>query len=75
MFPAGDMILRRDSYLSLIYEHGTHFVFPESLLRIMFPAGGDLMPLVFKAGRAYPKECRAVREDIDRNLKEIIKKW
>ena len=63
------------TYLSLIYEHGTHFVFPESLLKTMFPAGGDLMPLVFKAGRAYPKECRAVREDIDRNLKEIIKKW
>ena len=63
------------TYLSLIYEHGTHFVFPESLLRIMFPAGGDLMPLVFKAGRSYPKECRAVREDIDRNLKEIITKW
>ena len=63
------------TYLSLTYEHGTHFVFPESLLKIMFPVAGDLMPAVFRAGRQYPKECRAVREDIDRNLKEIITEW
>jgi len=60
------------TFLSLIYEHGTHFVFPESLLKIMLPVGTDLMTLVFKAGREYPKECKAVREDIDIKLREII---
>jgi hypothetical protein len=25
-------------FKALIYEHGTHFVFPESMLRIMLPA-------------------------------------
>ena len=58
-----------------LYEHGTHFVFPESLLRIMLPVGADLMTLVFKAGREYPKECKAVREDIDIRLREIITEW
>lgn len=63
------------TFLSLIYEHGTHFVFPESLLKIMMYSAGDLMPLVFKAGRQFPRECKAVREDIDRNLCEIISAW
>ena len=58
-----------------MYEHGTHFVFPESLLKIMLPVGADLMPMVFKAGRQYPKECTAVREDIDRKLRETIAEW
>ena len=63
------------TFLSLIYEHGTHFVFPESLLKIMMYSAGALMPLVFKAGRQFPRECKAVREDIDRNLCEIISAW
>ncbi|MBQ6439922.1 MAG: acyl-CoA thioester hydrolase [Mogibacterium sp.] len=63
------------TYLSLIYEHGTHFVFPESLLKIMLPVGADLMSLAFKAGREYPKECKAVRIDIDNKLSEIIREW
>lgn len=63
------------TYLSLTYEHGTHFVFPESLLKKLLPFGGDLMSLVFKAGREHPAECRAVREDIDRQLSTIIRQW
>ena len=63
------------TYLSLIYEHGTHFVFPESLLNIMLPGLGSLMPLIFSAGRKYPKVCRAVREDIDNKLSGIITAW
>lgn len=62
-------------YLSLMYEHGTHFVFPESLLKIMLPVGADLMTLAFKAGRDYPEECRAVRIDIDNKLSDIIREW
>ena len=62
-------------YLSLIYEHGTHFVFPESLLIKMLPVGADLMTLLFKAGREHPQECKAVREDIDIKLREVIFEW
>lgn len=62
-------------YLSLMYEHGTHFVFPESMLKIMLPLFGDLMSRVFKAGREHPKECRAAREDIDSKLRTAISEW
>ena len=63
------------TYLSLIYEYGTHFVFPQSLLNILLPVGGDLMPFIFKAGREHPQECKAVREDIDNKLREVIREW
>ena len=41
----------------------------------MLPVGADLMTLIFNAGREYPKECKAVREDIDIKLREIITEW
>ena len=60
----------------MLYEHGTHFVFPESMLKSMLPVGsGLLVKFMFKAGRDYPKECRETRKDIDRRLTEIIGKW
>ena len=61
---------------TLLYEHGTHFVFPESMLKSMLPIGsGLLVKIMFKAGRDYPKECRETRKDIDHRLSEIIRKW
>ena len=30
-------------FKALLYEHGTHFAFPESMLKIMLPAGGSLL--------------------------------
>ena len=63
------------TYISLIYEHGTHFAFPESMLRMMMGPAGDLLPLVFRAGRKFPAECKAVREDIDNKMQEAIQAW
>ena len=60
---------------SMIYEHATHFVFPESLLKQMLPVGGSLFVGLFKAGRDYKKECRESRVDIDRRVTAAIKKW
>lgn len=61
---------------ALLYEHGTHFVFPQSMLTTMLPVGsGLLIRLMFKAGREYPKACRQTRLDIDGKLSEIIKAW
>ena len=59
-----------------LYEHGTHFVFPQSMLKIMLPVGsGLLVSMMFKAGKEHPKECRQTREDIDRRLKAALAKW
>lgn len=63
-------------YKVMTYEHGTHFVFPESMLRMIFPVSSSLVVgFMFKAGRKYPKECKAARIDIDRRLSGIIRKW
>ena len=61
---------------ALLYEHGTHFVFPQSMLTTMLPVGsGLLVRLMFKAGRQYPKECKQTRLDIDEKLARFITEW
>lgn len=61
---------------TLLYEHGTHFVFPQSMLKTMLPVGsGLLIRLMFKAGREYPKACRQTRMDIDEKLSHYILTW
>ena len=60
----------------LVYKHGTHYVFPESLLRSIFLIGGGLfLKLAFKAAKEFPKECKQTRVDIDRRVVKIIKEW
>jgi pimeloyl-ACP methyl ester carboxylesterase len=52
------------SFEAWLYEHGTHFAFPESLLKMILPVGsGLLVKFMFKAGRQYPEECRNTRID------------
>lgn len=59
-----------------IYAHGTHFVFPQSMLKTMLPVGsGIFMKLAFKAAKRYPKECLETRVDIDRRIRNAIEKW
>ena len=61
---------------ALLYQHGTHFVFPDSMLRSMLPLGsGLLVRLMFRAGREHPKECKATRIDIDRRLLAALQAW
>ena len=60
---------------SAIYEHATHFVFPEGLLKQMLPIGGSLFIGLFKAGRDYKKECKEARIDIDKRMSKAIEDW
>ena len=61
---------------TLIYKHGTHFVFPESMLKTMLPVGsGLLIRFMFKAGREYPEACRQTRVNIDEKLSRSILDW
>ena len=63
-------------YDALIYAHGTHFAFPESMLHQLLPVGADfLIGRAFRAAREYPKECRDTREDIDRRIKQALQTW
>ena len=61
---------------SYVYEHGTHFVFPESLIKIMLPVGSSLfIKSAFSACKKFPKECKETRIDIDGKLKNAISEW
>lgn len=61
---------------TLIYQYGTHFAFPQSLLSIALPVFSGVLPLaMFRAARQHPKECKATRVDIDRKLTDIICRW
>ena len=58
------------------YEHGTHFVFPEGMMKIMLPIfSGAFVKLAFQAARKYPKECKETRVDIDRKIRRTIQEW
>ena len=60
---------------NLIYEHGTHFLFPQSMVANKLPLADRLIVKAFKAGRTYPKECHQARIDLDKKLKNILKNW
>ena len=63
-------------YEAIVYEHGTHFVLPESLLRTARPVGLKfVLKFVFRAAKEYPNECEATRKDIDKRLSAAIKEW
>ena len=64
------------SYEAFLYEHGTHFAFPQSMLKIMLPiASGLLVSFAFKAGRKYSRECKQTRIDIDEKLSKVFREW
>ena len=63
------------TYDALIYEHGTHFVFPQSLLEIMLPVLSGAMVCVFRDGRRHGKACKQTRMDIDQKITACIRAW
>ncbi|MCQ2469097.1 MAG: acyl-CoA thioester hydrolase [Ruminococcus sp.] len=64
------------SYAAYTYEHGTHFVFPQSALQIMLPVGADrFVNMAFSDAKNFPEECKKTRIDIDEKLKAEIANW
>ena len=61
---------------TMVYAHGTHFVFPEGMLKIMLPVGAGLfVRLAFQAAKQFPEACRQTRQDIDRRVSAAIHTW
>ena len=59
-----------------VYAHGTHFVFPEGMLKTILPIGSGLfMKLAFRAAKQFPEACRQTRMDIDRRITAAIQAW
>lgn len=49
-----------------VYQHGTHFVFPESMLKMILPVGSELV---------VKHAFKAAHEDIDRRMTNAIERW
>jgi hypothetical protein len=63
-------------YDALVYKYGTHYAFPESMLKQIIPIFPDfLIGRAFLSAREHPKECKTTREDIDRRMKWVIFEW
>ena len=61
---------------SVVYVHGTHFVFPEGMIKTMLPVGSGLfVKIAFQAAKKYPEECRQTRVDIERRMTNAINTW
>lgn len=62
--------------MPFVYEHGTHFVLPESLLRMALPVGLKfVLRFIFRAAKEYPDARETTRIDIDRKLSAALKEW
>ena len=63
-------------YESWLYEYGTHFMFPESLIKMVLPVGfSTLVKFMFRSAKDHPRECREARRDLDLRMKKIITEW
>lgn len=58
-----------------IYPIGTHFVFPQGMMKAFLPVAPNLISALFASGRKHPGQCRSVRKDIDRKLTALLKTW
>lgn len=64
------------SIVPLIYEHGTHFLFPQSMLTGILPVGsGLLISMAFQEAKQHPNECRETRVDVDAQISSELIKW
>ncbi len=63
-------------YEAVSYQYGTHFVLPESMLRIALPVGLKfVMRFIFRSAKEHPDECEATRKDVDRRLSAALHEW
>ena len=75
--PAGPETLpvgkTRQLEAEVVYAHGTHFVFPEGMLKTMLPVGSGLfVKFAFQAAKKYPKECCQTRKDIEKRMCRVL---
>ncbi len=63
-------------YEALLYRYGTHFLFPQSMLKQMIPFGSHLVvSAAFASGRKNRKECLKARIDLDCQIRRILQDW
>ena len=64
------------TYEALTYEYGTHFVFPQSMVKMILPFGSRfVLGLCFKSAKEHPLECENTRIDLDKKVESALEKW
>ena len=64
------------TYDVCVSEYGTHFCFPESMLKMILPFGKKFaLGLFFRSAKQYPKECEQARIRIDAVLDQALQEW
>ena len=64
------------SYEVMLYKYGTHFIFPESLLKkIASFASEPFMKIMFRSEKEHPEECKKTRKDIDAKVDRVLREW
>ena len=59
---------------SMIFDHGTHYVLPEGIVKKILPIGVDfLLPKMFREAKGYTRECRESRIAIEKKVLELCK--
>lgn len=75
----GDRLARAGyqyGYEPHIYEHCSHYIFPEGMVRHILPIGSSLLfGRMFKSERLYPKECAEARKDVDSVVRNAVLEW
>ncbi len=57
----------------LTFAHGTHFILPETMMKMLLPAGVDfLLAKCFPAAKGYTDECRKAREEVDAAIRRTV---
>ena len=61
----------------LIYDHCGHFIFPESMMKLLMPGFlvDFIIPRIFSESKGFVKECRRSRIDLDEHIQSTIQEW
>ena len=60
----------------LCNKYGTHFVFPETLIKLLVPGFSKICyEIYFKSAKEHADECRQTRIDIDLKLRKVMREW
>lgn len=65
------------TFEAVLSEHGTHFILPEGMMKLLAPRWmiDFFIKFAFKEAKGYIKECRETRMDIDRCITKAIAEW
>lgn len=65
------------TFEAVLAEHGTHFLLPEGMMKILGPEWliDFLVAHAFKEAKEYKKECRETRTRIDKAVSKAIREW